>query len=47
MASMFGEIFARVSSASDTSESVSVIEKIVDDNEKRKIDSIFAGNHWQ
>ena len=47
MASTFAGIVARVSSASDTSESVSVIEKIVEDNEKSNIESIFAGSHWQ
>ena len=47
MASTFAGIVARVSSASDTSESVSVIEKIAEDNEKSNIESIFAGSHWQ
>ena len=47
MASTFGGIVARVSSASDTSESVSVIEKIVEDNGKSNIEIIFAGSHWQ
>ena len=47
MASTFGGIVAYVSSASDTSESVPVTEKIVEDNEKSDIESIFAGSHWQ
>ena len=47
MASTFGGIVAHVSSASDTSESVPVIEKIVEDNEKSDIKSIFAGSRWQ
>ena len=47
MASTFGGIVAHVSSASDTSESVSMIKKIVEDNEKSDIESIFAGSHWQ
>ena len=47
MASTFGGIVAYVSSASDTSESVPVIEKILEDNEKSDIKSIFAGSHWQ
>ena len=44
---MFGGIVAHVSSASDTSESVSVIEKIVEDNKKSKTESIFTSSHWQ
>ena len=47
MASTFGGIVAYVSSAIDMSESVSVIEKIEEDNEKRDKESIFAGSHWQ
>ena len=47
MASTFGGIATHVSSVCDTSESVSVTEKIVEDNEKSKIESIFAGNYWQ
>ena len=45
MASRFGGIVAHVSSVSDTSESMSVIEKIAEDNEKSDIESIFAGSH--
>ena len=41
MASTFGGIVAHVSSASDTSESVLVIEKTVEDNEKSDIESIL------
>ena len=44
MASTFGGIVAYFSSASDMSESVPVIEKIVEDNEKSDIKSIFAGS---
>ena len=47
MASTFEGIATHVSSVRDTSESVSVTEKIVEDNEKSKIKSIFTGNHWQ
>ena len=47
VASTFGGIVAHVSSAIDTSKSVPVIEKIVEDNEKSDIESIFAGTHWQ
>ena len=47
VASTFGGIVAHVSGAIDTSKSVPVIEKIVEDNEKSDIESIFAGTHWQ
>ena len=47
MASTFGGIVADVSNVSNMSELVSVTEKIVDENEKCKINSIFAGSHWQ
>ena len=45
MAFIFGGIVAHVSSASVTSESVSMIEKIVEDNKKSKIESVFADSH--
>ena len=40
---------AHVSSASesDTSESVSMTEKIIEDNEVSEVESIFGGIHWQ
>ena len=41
MASRFEEIVAHVFSASDTSESVSMAEKIVEDNKKSKIESTY------
>ena len=44
MTSTFGGIVAYVF---DTSESVSVTEKFVKENEKSEIESIFAGIHWQ
>ena len=44
MASTFEKIVARVSSASDKSESVSATKKIVENNEKSKIEIIFAGS---
>ena len=47
MASTFGEIVAHVSSTSDTSEFLSVAEKIVEGNEKSKLQSVFADCHWQ
>ena len=40
-------IVAHISSASDASESVPVVEKIVEDNENSDIESIFAGNDWK
>ena len=36
-----------VSSASDTSESVSMTEKIIKDNEVSGVEIIFGGIHWQ
>ena len=45
MASTFGGITAHVFSASDMSESVPVTEKIVEENENIKIESIFTGSH--
>ena len=47
MASTLGGIVAHISIPNDTSESVPVIEKIVEDNEKSDIESIYAGIHWQ
>ena len=47
MAFTFEGIVPHVSSASDKSESVCMTEKIVEDNEKSKIESIFRGSHWQ
>ena len=47
MASTSGGIVAHVSSASDMSETVSVTEKLVEDNKKSKMESIFPGSHWQ
>ena len=38
---------AHVSSASDTSDSVSMTEKIIEDNEVSEVKSIFEGIHWQ
>ena len=38
---------AHISSASDTSESVSMTEKIIEDNEVSEVESIFGGIHWQ
>ena len=38
-------IVAHAYSASDTNESVSVTEKIVEGNEKSKIGSVFIGNY--
>ena len=38
---------AHVSSASDTSESVSMTEKIIEDNEVSEVESILGGIHWQ
>ena len=37
---------AHVSSTSDTSESVSMTEKIIEDNEVSEVESIFGGIHW-
>ena len=47
MASTYGGIVAHVSSASATSESVSITEKIVEGNEYSKIESIFVGSEHQ
>ena len=47
MASTSGGIVAHVSSTSATSESVSITEKIVEDNGENNIDSIFAGVNIQ
>ena len=38
---------AHVSSASDTSDSVFMTEKIIEDNEVSEVKSIFEGIHWQ
>ena len=38
---------AHVSSASDTSESVSMTETIIEDNEVSEVESIFGGIHLQ
>ena len=38
---------AHVSSASDTSEFVSMTEKIIEDNKVSEVESIFGGIHWQ
>ena len=47
MASTFWGMVAHVSSASDTSESVSMTEKIIEDNEVSEVESIFEGIHWE
>ena len=47
MASTFQGMVAHVSSASDTSESVSMTETIIEDNEVSEVESIFGGIHWQ
>ena len=47
MASTCGEIATHVSSASASSESVSVTEKNVEDNEESEIESILAGSKHQ